>query len=90
MWSFEPTLKESDIRAALLSDAPGSGAAEGILARQLTEGFELESVLDEVRRHYVERARTASAGNKSRAARLLGLNSHHVLSNWTKRLGMDD
>ncbi len=90
VWSTEPTLKEADLRAALLNDAPGSTSSAGILDRPMSQGFDIETVLDEVRRHFVKRALEESDGNKSQAARLLGLNSHQVLSNWAKRLEIDD
>lgn len=44
-----------------------------VLGRLLGSGFELETVLDEVRVHYIARAFEATAGNKSAAASQLGL-----------------
>jgi transcriptional regulator with GAF, ATPase, and Fis domain len=42
-----------------------------------------------MKRHYVEQALQISGGNKSAAAKLLGLASHQTLNNWMKRLGVE-
>ncbi len=42
----------------------------------------------DVARHYLERALAESHGNKSEAARLLGLPSYQTLTNWMARHGV--
>lgn len=46
----------------------------------------MNEVLDEVRRHYIEKAMQESGGNKSKAAKLLGLKSAPALEVQRKRL----
>jgi DNA-binding NtrC family response regulator len=83
IWTLEVTLKAEDIREALL---PLQGPAEDqVLARPLGEGLDLPRLLATVARHYLERALDEAAGNKTRAARLMGLPSYQTLTNWMKR-----
>lgn len=86
IWTPEPTLKAEDIREALL---PFPGADQGgILGRPLGEGLDLSGLLATVARHYLERALDEAAGNKTRAAKLVGLPSYQTLTNWLKRYGV--
>ena len=48
----------------------------------------LDTVLDEVSRNYIQQALTKTSQNKRQAAKLLGLNSHQVLTARMKRLGL--
>ena len=64
------------------------GMLGGVKAVSLPLGgdFNLNDVLDEVRRHYIEKAMQESGGNKSKAAKLLGLKSAPALEVQRKRL----
>jgi transcriptional regulator with GAF, ATPase, and Fis domain len=55
----------------------------------LAKGFSVESLLDEVTVHYVKRALSETHGNKTQAAKLLGLKSHQVLSHRMERLHIE-
>jgi hypothetical protein len=55
----------------------------------LTELFDVDGLLDDVKRHYVLRAREEADGNKSQAARLLGFSNHQKLGQWIAKLGVD-
>lgn len=59
-----------------------SGADDSILGATLGEGFSLPDLMADVARHYLERAMEQSHGNKTEAAKLLGLGSYQTLSNW--------
>jgi DNA-binding NtrC family response regulator len=48
-----------------------------------------DELIAEVERHYIKRALTAAHGNKSQAARLLGLGSYQTFTNWAKRCGAE-
>jgi DNA-binding NtrC family response regulator len=60
-----------------------------ILGRPLGAGLSLPEVLHGVAVHYLERGMRASGGNKSEAARLLGLPSYQTLGNWLKKYGVE-
>jgi len=86
IWSDGPTITKTDMREAMFATArPGSSS---ILGRPLGNGFKINEVLDEVARHYLERARE-EASTRKEAADLLGLKSHQVLGNWIKNLKVD-
>jgi DNA-binding NtrC family response regulator len=76
----------ADARAALAVMSPADHGIS-ILDRPLREGdFGIQQVVDEVKRHYIRRALADAGGNKSRAARLLGLSNHSVLNDWMRAL----
>ena len=60
-----------------------------ILNRALGEGFDIQKVMSQVARHYLERALGETRGNKTEAAKLIGLNSYQTLSNWAKRYDLE-
>ena len=80
LWTSDGYIDDADIDEALMV---GRKQRTDILDRPLGTGFDLDALLDEVERHYLERALDASGGAKTKARKLLGLNSHQVL---TKRL----
>lgn len=63
--------------------------AEMILGRTLDQGLLLPEILAEVARHYLGRAMAQTHGNKSEAARMLGLGSYQTLSNWLQKYGIE-
>ncbi|MQB19019.1 AAA family ATPase [Agrobacterium tumefaciens] len=61
--------------------------ADTILGRPLDQAISLPDIIGEVARHYLERAMAQTHGNKSEAARLLGIGSYQTLSNWLQKYG---
>lgn len=59
-----------------------SRADDAILGVAIGETFSLPDLMAEVARHYLERAMVQSHGNKTEAAKLLGLGSYQTLTNW--------
>ncbi|MFN7913704.1 MAG: helix-turn-helix domain-containing protein [Vicinamibacterales bacterium] len=60
-----------------------------VLGRALGDGFSLPELLNEVAHHYLKRALAEANGNKSEAARIVGLPSYQTLSNWLARHGVE-
>ena len=87
IWTPEATLTAEDIRDALMT-VPAKVGRDSVLGRTLGDGLKLEEILAEVARHYLQRALDAAQGNKTRAARLVGLSSYQTFTNWTKRYGV--
>lgn len=87
IWSVGDTITSDDAREAILPLA--STNPNAILDQPLDDRFSLEDVLATVARHYLVRAREETHRVKSKAARLLGFNSHQVLSGWLERHGVD-
>jgi DNA-binding NtrC family response regulator len=86
IWSSSTLITSDDARAALLQK-PTQPA--DLLELPITQDFNIENLLDDVKRHYLRRALEVSGGKKTVAAKLLGLTSHQTLNNWIKRLGKD-
>uniref|UniRef100_A0A832I6X8 Sigma-54-dependent Fis family transcriptional regulator n=1 Tax=Eiseniibacteriota bacterium TaxID=2212470 RepID=A0A832I6X8_UNCEI len=87
VWSPGDTIRAEDVREALLE--PARPAQPEVLGRPLGDGFSLPALLKDVARHYLVRALEESRGNKSEAARLLGLPSYQTLTNWMVRHGVE-
>ena len=88
IWTPGPEVVAEDVREALLP--PIGARADRILDRSMDKGLSLPDLLAEVARHYLERALDATGGNKTRAARLVGLPSYQTLTNWLKRYGVEE
>ncbi len=87
IWTPEATLTAEDIRDALMS-VPAKVGKDPVLGRPLGGGLNLREILATVARHYLQRALDEAQGNKTRAARLVGLSSYQTFTNWTKRYGV--
>lgn len=61
-----------------------------ILDRPLDGTWHLEALLDDVSRHYLERVMKYTSGNKTEAEDLLGFKNYQTLTNWLKRLELED
>ena len=85
VWSSGERITEQDINDALLEMPPTANDSETILNRPIESGVNLPALLEEVARHYLQRALEATAGNKSKAAKLVGLSSYQTLTNWMQK-----
>lgn len=88
LWSAGATLAAEDIRDALLPVA-GRDRADEVLGRPLGERLDLSGILTSVARHYLGRALDEAHGNKTKAAKLVGLPSYQTFTNWMKRYGIE-
>lgn len=85
IWSVRTTITPEDIRAALLT---ASNQRDRVLGRALGNGFDLQALLDEVARHYMQRALAETGRRKKHAAELLGFSNYQTLGNWMTKLGV--
>jgi DNA-binding NtrC family response regulator len=84
VWTDGGVISEDDIRDALFTEVPGAGSEREVLG-PIGDGVNLRQIISGVKRHYLEEALAASGGNKSKAARLVGLASPQVFSAWFKK-----
>lgn len=89
LWSLASVIDKQAIEDAMLPVHIDRGTEADILGRPIDKGFNLENVIDEVARHYLERAMKESGGNKSRAAKMLSFESYQRLDGWLKRYKVD-
>lgn len=88
VWSTDDELGEDDIRHALLS-VPTAGAGKAtILNQSLDQGVNLPEIMKTVAVHYLERGLVEARGNKTKAAKILGLPSYQTLTNWLSKYGV--
>ncbi|MBU5637501.1 sigma 54-interacting transcriptional regulator [Geomonas sp. Red69] len=85
IWSIGNKITRQDVAESLaVTVAP---KAETILGRSLAQAVSLPDIIADVACHYLDRAMAQTHGNKSEAARLLGLGSYQTLSNWLQKYG---
>ena len=84
IWARQGVLGEQDIMNNILQMPRNQS---DILDRTIGQGFEIETVLDEVKAHYIQQAMTQAQGKKKDAAALLGLKHYQTLNNWIAKLG---
>ena len=86
IWAVGDRITTQDVAESLaVTVAP---KAETVLGRPLDQAISLPDILGSVARHYLERAMAHTHGNKSEAARLLGIGSYQTLSNWLQKYGV--
>lgn len=86
IWTSNSKISAKDVENSLLGiEEEGSP----VLGKALGNGFNLEELLGDIAKVYLERAMEESGNSKSAAADLLGFKNYQTLSNWLKRYGMD-
>ena len=92
IWAPGEEIAAEDIAEVL--SFTSTGTDDAILGAALGNGFSLPDLMADVARHYLDRAMEQSRGNKTEAAKLLGLGSYQTLTNWllkyqSKKAGTD-
>ena len=85
IWSPGESIDARDVESAIFQVRRISDA---VLNQPISQGIELQQLLDRVARHYMERALEHTGHRKAAAAKLLGFSNHQTLLNWEKRLGV--
>ncbi len=85
IWCEGPNISAEDLREVLF---PVPAARSEIMNRPLGDAFSLPDVLAHVAEHYLARALEEAQGNKTEAAKLVGLASYQTFSNWQKKYGV--
>lgn len=84
--SDKEKITENDIKESLIIRKNISENRKVSLS--LGQKVNLSDILDLQRKKYIEAALKATGNNKTKAAEMLGLNSHQVLTNWIKELDL--
>ena len=83
IWSADATIDVDDVREAILP--VGIERQDDLLDRPLGDGFKISKLMETLAKHYLDRALNEAAGNKSKAAKLIGLPNYQTFSNWMKK-----
>ena len=89
VWSDDEAIGMEAIKDAILLSPKALPGADGILNRPVESGFDLESLMAQVARHYIERALDHTRNNKTQAAKLLGFGNYQTFTNWMNRHGVE-
>jgi transcriptional regulator with PAS, ATPase and Fis domain len=89
VWAEREELGESDIKEALLPVCVSAGGQGSILNQSIENGINLPSIMTDVAVHYLKRGLEKEHGNKTRAAKTLGISNYQTLTNWLKKYNLE-
>lgn len=89
LFADKEEITREDMAHAIRPVPTSFASIDGILNDDLNQNIEIEEKLSRVAKHYLPRAMEKAGGNKSKAAKLLGLNSAQTLTNWLKKYGVE-
>lgn len=89
VWSDIETIGLEAIKDAILLSPKALAGSDGILNRPVESGLQLEALMAQVARHYMERALDHTRNNKTQAAKLLGFGNYQTFTNWMNRYGAE-
>lgn len=87
LWSEGNKITDNDIEAALFKN-PSS--ANNMPERDLDKNFNIQNVIEDIVKHYLEKALKQTGGNRTKAAEILGLSNYQTLNNWMKKYGISE
>ncbi len=87
IWSSGGRIEVEDIHAALIPSILERNTE--IIGRPLGNGFSLKELLGEIVRDYLKRAIEQAQGNKTKAAKLLGLPNYQTFDYWVKKYDIE-
>ena len=89
VWSVDDEINDNDIREAIFPIVTDSKGRDEILNQSLETGVDLPQIMKNVAVHYLKRGLEKKHGNKTNAAKILGLSSYQTLTNWLKKYGLE-
>jgi DNA-binding NtrC family response regulator len=88
VWSDDEVIGLEAIRDAIQLSPRTAHGTDNILSRPVESGIELELLMAQVARHYIERTLDHTHNNKTQAAKLLGFGNYQTFTNWMNRYGV--
>jgi transcriptional regulator with PAS, ATPase and Fis domain len=89
IWSDGDDIDASTIQTALLQRS-SKQAVDGHMVIDVSRGINIHKLLDDTKRQCIQAALKITAGQRSKAAKLLGIPNHQTLTNWMEKLGLED
>lgn len=86
LWCHGDIIERQDMVGALFEMPTGNEEENAV---DVTQGVDIQGLLGEFVRPYLRQALAETGGNKTRAAKLLGLKSQQTLSNWMEKYGIE-
>ena len=83
IWSTGQTISLEDIKEAMI---PISLSREdSLLDMPIKDGVNLTELMGKIAQHYLKRALDEANGNKTKAARMVGLPNYQTFTNWMQK-----
>lgn len=89
VWSDDEAISQEAIKDAILLSPKTLQGDDGILNQPVESGLDLEALMTQVARHYIERALDHTRNNKTKASKLLGFGNYQTFTNWMNRYGVE-
>lgn len=86
LWSDGQEIDVQDMEGALLPVMSKVNNSDKV---SISQGVDLQGILDDLARDLISQAMVKSNQKKTGAAKLLGFDNYQTLSNWMKRLGVE-
>jgi len=83
IWSTDQTISLEDIKDAMIPIS--LSRKDSLLDMPIQEGVNLTELMGKLAKHYLRRALDEANGNKTKAARLVGLPNYQTFSNWMQK-----
>lgn len=83
-WCEDSTISTYEMREAILPVRSPKQEQDDDSA-PIMEGFSLPDILGEISKKYLKKGMKQAGGNKTKAAKLLGLSNYQTLDNWLKK-----
>lgn len=80
VWSDDELISEQDVKQALLVKVGETDNDANIFGFDISQGIDLDGLIEKVERHYVEKAWIFSGEKKKKAAALLGIKNYQTFS----------
>ncbi len=87
IWSDSDMLTAEHLQRAMIKRR--ERPEQQVQSIDLSAGIDINQVIDNAKRNFVIEALKITAGQKSKAAALLGLQNHQTLTNWMDKLGIE-
>ena len=88
IWSSEKIINDLDLREIMPPMHQAGVKTEGALT--LGTGVNLLEIIANITRQHLVRALEVTAGNKTKAAKLLGLPNYQTFTNWCEKYGVEE
>lgn len=87
IWKVDEKIDKQDVLDSIIPIVSKDSC--GLLDRPLGPDLKINKLMDELAKHYLERALDKAGGNKTKASKLIGLENHQNFTNWMKKHGVD-
>ena len=90
IWTSNTLIGTDDVRQSLFPISTTDDDPDDVLNKSIDKGIDIQDVVANVARHYLRRALIEAHGNKTLAAKMLGLPSYQTFSNWLHKYGVKE